>query len=402
MDKERLEYLFDHYFAKTGTDAERHELLDYLQTGGPDDHGAELHRLVTRAFSRAATNPGLPPEAAHRIVKAILQGHARLADSDSAGDPEGAALPETPRRLPWVRRLTAAAVLVLLTGSYLWWNHPKTIQPVAPSRTVVADIAPGHPGAILTLSNGKNIILDSAANGTIAMQGASSVVKQNGGLSYTHANAEKQTLYNTLSTPRGRQYQLNLPDGSKVWLNAASSITYPTAFPTKERKISVTGEAYFEVVKNAAQPFKVRAGQNEIDVLGTSFNVNAYSDENAIQTTLLEGSVKITVGKTNHILQPGQQARVNEQQINILSHPNLDQVMAWKNGYFNFDKLSMQEVLAQISRWYDVEVVYQGTITPKKFGGEIERDLNLSEVLDGLKETGVHFQIDGRKLIVMP
>jgi ferric-dicitrate binding protein FerR (iron transport regulator) len=206
-----------------------------------------------------------------------------------------------------------------------------------------------------------------------------------------------------MSTPRGGQYALKLPDGTQVWLNSASSITYPTAFTGNERTVSITGEAYFEVMNDKSKPFHVMVNDMDVLVLGTHFNINSYQEERAVRTTLLEGSVKISQGaSTGVILTPGQQAKVEQQQIKVINGADLEQVMAWKNGLFNFNKLSLEEIIRQLSRWYDVDVVYQGTIAPKKFGGEIERDLNLLEVLDVLKEAGVHFSIEGKRLIVMP
>lgn len=313
------------------------------------------------------------------------------------------------RRKGWV----AAAVLILALGGAvvvsLMKGRNDTASPGNDGRLVQqTDIVPGGNKAILTLSGGQQIVLDSMADGKVAKQGGATVTKlANGQLAYViDKQGGNEVLYNTMSTPRGGQYKLVLPDGTAVWLNAASSITYPTVFAGGQRVVSVTGEAYFEVASDKVRPFQVKVNEMEVVVLGTHFNINSYQDEAAIRTTLLEGSIKVLShipGRDPQavVLKPGQQAQAATQ-IKVIDHADVGQVMAWKNGLFNFDKLPLQEVLRQLSRWYDVEVVYEGTIAPKKFGGEIGRDLNLSEVLDGLKETGVHFNVVGRKLIVMP
>jgi ferric-dicitrate binding protein FerR (iron transport regulator) len=216
-------------------------------------------------------------------------------------------------------------------------------------------------------------------------------------------NAANDVMYNTMNTPPGGQYKLKLPDGTNVWLNAASSITYPTAFMGKDRTVTITGEAYFEVANDRLKPFHVKVNEMDVEVFGTHFNVNAYNDEPAVKTTLLEGSVKVSKYAASVILKPGEQTSVSQSSYPSQPIPvETDLVMAWKNGLFNFNKVSLQDVMKQIARWYDVQIVYQGEIRPKKFGGEIQRDLNLSEVLEGLKETGIHFRIEGKKLIVLP
>jgi ferric-dicitrate binding protein FerR (iron transport regulator) len=225
----------------------------------------------------------------------------------------------------------------------------------------------------------------------------------NGQLIYKAKNSSG-VAYNTMTTPKGRQFSLVLPDGTKAWLNAASSLRYPTAFVGRERKVEVTGEVYFEVAKNKQMPFKVKVNENmEVEVLGTHFNINSYSNEASINTTLLEGSVQISNQSQKQILKPGQQARVNnDQKINIVSDVNLKKVMAWKNGVFDFDDASLQEVMHQLERWYDIEVVYERGVPDIEFVGTLSRDLSLEDVLKGLKLSEVNFRIEGRKLVIMP
>lgn len=404
MDKSRLEYLFDQYFAKTGTDAERHELLDYLQAGEADDHDAEIHRLVTRAFSRAAAQPLLPPEAANRILTEILQGRARLAEPDDSVEPEDDTVPDTRplRRLPWLRRATVAAALILLAGGYLWRDHSKTIQ--TPVTAHAPDIAPGGNKAVLTLAGGQRIILDSAANGMVAMQGNTQVQKQaNGRLAYTVGveGEVHHTVYNTLTTPRGGQYQLELPDGTQVWLNAASSITYPTAFTGGDRTVTITGEAYFEVKASDRQPFHVKTGDLDIAVLGTDFNINAYADEPALTTTLVAGKVKVIEGTAEQILIPGQQARAVRSAIRLIPHADMEEALAWKNGAFAFRDADFATVMRQLARWYDIDVQYTGPVPAGTFDGEIGRGLTLRQVLQGLARTRIHYTITGNHQILI-
>jgi transmembrane sensor len=304
------------------------------------------------------------------------------------------------------RRLAVAAVLVLVgCGAYLLYSR----APAVTVASVTHDLPPGGNKAVLTLANGSQILLDSAANGTLAQQGSVNVMKTDSGrLAYTASNEKPNTvLYNTLKTPRGGQYQLVLPDGSKVWLNAASSIRYPVLFSGPDREVEVSGEAYFEVAKSATNPFRVKIGDKAvIEVLGTEFNVNAYEDEPAVRTTLLQGSVKVLSaggGNAPVLLAPGQQAALFAgNPIKLLSGVDVNQVVAWKNGLFSFDKADLPTVLRQLARWYDFDVVYEGDVKPRHFGGKIERDLNLSEVLGVLQQTKVHFIIENRKLKVKP
>lgn len=308
------------------------------------------------------------------------------------------------RRL-WVRASVAAAVVIILGIGILKWASYQ--RPVTPSPVIAAthDALPGGNKAVLTLGNGSNIILDSATRGALARQGGATVVKkESGSLAYVGGRESSAApTYNTLTTPRGGQYHLQLADGTVVWLNAASSIRYPTAFTGPTREVEVTGEAYLEVAKNPAKPFRVKANGVEIDVLGTSFDVNAYSDESAIRTTLVEGSVKVIGAASAKTLLPGQQAIVtNQVAIALDNHVNIEAVLAWKNGRFMFNDTPLPDVLRQLARWYDVDVDIQGDLSKKLVWGKMERDLNLSEVLEGLRYIGINYKIEGKKLTVMP
>jgi len=320
-----------------------------------------------------------------------------------------------PRKTRLVRftpgwRAAAAAVLILLAGStWLLLHHPGAGKPRVASTTHPQDLPPGGNKATLTLGNGARINLDSAAIGTLAAQGKTQVQKLSSGEVAYNSPFKKsaEVFYNTLSTPRGGQYRIILPDGTKVWLDASSSITYPTAFTGRQRQVEITGEAYFEVADNKSMPFIVRkaASDETIQVLGTHFNVNAYDDEDAMRTTLLEGRIKVNRGNTGTILRPGQQAVSTKDgdQIKVIDDANINLVMAWKNGNFRFDRADIQTVMRQIARWYDVDVEYKGGAITRHFGGTISRNVNVSQVFQMLEMTGaVKFKIDGKKIIVTP
>jgi transmembrane sensor len=302
----------------------------------------------------------------------------------------------------------AAALILLIAGSILFYS----LQPGKPSDLTRApvpisnnELPPGANKAILTLSNNSTVILDDARNGKLVQQGSSEVTKlANGQLVYkTMDGKTAEVVFNTLTTPRGGQFKLTLPDGSNVWLNAASSITYPTAFTGKERKVEITGEAYFEIAHDAGKPFKVGLNGMEVKVLGTHFNINGYNDEANIKTTLLEGSVSLSKGNLVAMLNPGQQAQLaNNGKLNVIDNVDVDQVVAWKNGYFSFSRTDLKSVMRQIARWYDVDIKYEGNIPNRQFGGKIDRNSKASEVLKVLEESKVHFRIEDKNIIVTP
>ena len=309
-------------------------------------------------------------------------------------------------RLVWFR-WAAAAVIFLLASASIWLLQNRTPKSEVAKITTQQkrfknDVAPGQDGAILTLSNGKTIVLDNAHNGSLAQQGATEVIKMNGQIVYENQGKTSEVVYNTMTTPKGRQYSLVLADGSKVWLNASSSITFPTVFAGKERKVSITGEAYFEVAHNDQKPFIVQQGEMSVQVLGTHFNVNSYEDESSISVTLLEGSVKVTKGNATSLIKSGQQAKLQKGDIKLVNNVDIDEIMAWKNGLFHFEGTDIGSLMRQLSRWYDLEVVYDKTVNDL-FYAEIPRNTKLSDVLKALELTGrVHFSIEGNKVVVMP
>jgi transmembrane sensor len=309
-----------------------------------------------------------------------------------------------PRYIRLVARYAiAASVLLAVIASYFWVRTHSQRQVIQIAS--IKDIAPGQSGAILTLANGSHIVLDSTRNGELALQGATRVVKQQDELNY-HEKSGPETsnlLYNTVATPRGHQYKLVLPDGTRVWLNAASSISFPVAFSGDRREVSITGEAYFEVVRDAKRPFHVHSDGADIDVLGTCFDLMSYKDEGLIQATLLEGSIKVLRSEKARVLTPGQQAIVaNEANGIAVQQADTALSVAWKNGLFQFQNDDIHTVMRQLSRWYDVDVQYIGTVS-SHFIATIPRDLPVSQMFKILEQTGgAHFSIDGRKIIVQP
>ncbi|MBC9929738.1 FecR family protein [Chitinophaga qingshengii] len=328
-----------------------------------------------------------------------------------------AALETEPRKVVrWWRYAAAAAVLVgaLSAGWYFAGHHTTTPAGGQADQLARQDIAPGGNKAVLTLANGHTVVLDDAQNGTICQQGAVKVIKLNNGeLAYAGEGAATtgKVMYNTITTPRGGQYQVILPDGSKVWLNAASSLRFPVSFREDGREVELNGEAYFEIagitVPNKGGgthkcPFRVKTGDMSVEVLGTHFNVAGYNDEQTVKTTLTEGSVKLVKGNANTVIRPGDQGILehNGQSFKVVP-ANVEEVLAWKNGYFFFDKADIQTVMRQIARWYDVEVIYEGTPTAREFVGSISRREKLSKVLRLLELSHVRFRVEGRKIIVI-
>ena len=273
----------------------------------------------------------------------------------------------------------------------------------------VPDAAPGRNGAILTLADGSRVSLDSAGKGVPATQGGAKISLQGNRLAYTPAadamdaaTSPKALTYNIVTTPRGRQFSLLLPDGSRVWLNAGSSLRFPTAFAGQERRVELTGEAYFEIAKDKSKPFFVHTDNTETEVLGTSFNISAYHDEDAVDATLIEGRIRTGLPAEQVTLMPGEQARMGAK-VEVDHQANVEQAIAWKNGAFNFENRGLKEVMRQLARWYDLDVVYEPGVKDFRFGGEMSRNVPLSSLLKGLKDMEVHFRIENdHKLVVMP
>lgn len=391
----RLEYLFKRYVDGVCTEEENGELLDFIRNAKND---IRVKELMDQVWSRLNADYRLSEEQSERILTGILQPFVleKIPVKKSL-------------RINLIRWSAAAAVLLVIIATFgLLYkrNNRRSSNRVAIVTRSSGDITPGGNKAVLTLSNGKKIILDSVQNGSLLGRNSNYVIKVNNGLLKFSEdgikNKEQGTEeYNTISTPRGGQYQVILPDGSKVWLNAASSLRFPTAFAGKVREVQLAGEAYFEIAPNKDMPFKVEVNHVEVKVLGTHFDVMAYSDEPAIRTTLLEGEVEVSKGNNRVVLKPGQQASssLGSDRINV-NVADVEQATAWKDGLFFFHSTNIQSVLHQIARWYDVKVVYKGE-TNAYLNGMISRNTELSQVLHMLEVTSnLKFIMEGREVIV--
>ncbi|UOE47482.1 FecR family protein [Mucilaginibacter sp. SMC90] len=318
--------------------------------------------------------------------------------------------PAAPARL-WPRIAAAASIIFCISIAGYFVVNPKHPHPQIAAKIHKQDIAPGGNKAILTLNNGLRINLNSQVNGTIAKQGNAKVVKMsNGQLAYAPEAADASSVvYNTLSTPRGGKYDLVLSDGTKVWLNSASSITYPTVFKGKNRTVNITGEVYFEIIHNAKQPFIVNFKGNTVEDIGTQFNINAYDDEPVIKTTVVEGSIKLLKDSKSVTLHPGQQSitSLSGNEIEVRD-ADINEATAWKNGMFKFKQAKIEEVMRQLSRWYNVDISYPFGIPKTVFSGEMIKDANASQILDMLTYFKVNYEIvqqtngTGKKIIIKP
>lgn len=318
-------------------------------------------------------------------------------------------IPATPvHRVHFLRRgfLKYAAAILLIVCVAVWFWISSNNKKSETGKSIVqqpVEIPPGGNKAVLTLADGSSILLDSAGNGAIAQQGNTSIEKlSNGQIRYNSSGTTGTVMNNTMRTPRGGQFQLTLPDGTRVWLNAASSITYPVAFNTSERKVSVTGEVYFETTKDPSKPFLINIdGRSTIKVLGTSFNVNAYHNETFITTTLLDGAVQVQSNSQSMVLKPGQQSMQSSGGV-ISLHPiaDLERAIAWKNGRFDFNGLDLAAIMRQLERWYDIETEFNGPASKEIFKGRLTRDLSLNQVLEILGNMEVKYKLNGRKLIL--
>jgi len=305
--------------------------------------------------------------------------------------------------------VAASVLLITSVGLYLRWHHSSITTQQLVNRTAKPfknDVLPGGNKAVLTLANGSTIILDSAKNGLLASQGKTKISKTaKGQIAYDQSLASSASVQmNSIKTPRGGQYEIILPDGTKAWLNAASSLQFPTAFTGTERNVQMTGEVYFEVAKNKHMPFKVNVNGTVVEVLGTHFDIKAYDDEKEMKATLLEGAVKVSKNAAPVFLVPGQQALVNNASGAILvQQANIDAVIGWQKGIFIFKGENIKSIMRDISRWYDVDIAYKGDFTDPDFSGRISRFKNISEILSLLELTeDVHFKVEERRVTVMP
>jgi len=395
MPISRLEYLFNCYLHQNCSENEEAELMNLL---ADVENKIQFQKLIDEVIEKTGTEVQMTDHVAASILKNIM---------DSNVENEIAVKSKNVFAINWFKVAAAACVIFFISSFFYWgFHHPTNDKLIATAKvphSKQAVIKPGGNHAVLTMADGSTIVLDTAQNGNI-VGGYSQIKKQGALLVYDGSKASKQgslVTYNTLSTPRGGQYQLVLPDGSKVWLNASSSIHFPTTFVGNERNVELTGEAYFEITKNKEKPFHVNVNGMQVEVLGTHFDINAYSDEDAIKTTLLEGSVKIKSGWRSTLLEPGQQGLLEKNDNNVkIKKVDVNEVMAWKNGLFQFEGTDIKTIMREISRWYDVEIEYAGKVPERRFEGKISRDAQLSDVLKILQLSNVKFSVQGKKIIV--
>ena len=417
MDEKSLNEFLEKYIANRHTKEEHELFIEWLSTAPLDEVQQIIDKYQFVIQRSSDEEPMLNPHLATRIEEGI-----------DALEEEDRQVKTVKPLWPSFKKIAAIAAVFIVIASiatyFLSSPNGKKQEVAVTKLTSKNQILPGGNKAVLTLADGSHIILGDAQNGILAKQANIDIRKAAGGkIVYNASNqlsANAPALYNTITTPRGGQYQVTLSDGSKVWLNAASSLKFPAAFSNNERVVELTGEAYFEIAKlsnpsgtghkGGRVPFKVITNNQTVEVLGTHFNINAYTDEAAIKTTLLEGSVKVVQSKTNNsqLLKPGQQAMVGAQ-IQI-ADVDATLAIAWKNGYFIFSHEDIGSIMRQVSRWYDISIQYEGNVTQEKFVGAISRFNDVAQILDVLQLTGaVHFKTENdpaapgkKRIVVMP
>ncbi|RXK83216.1 FecR domain-containing protein [Filimonas effusa] len=440
MNATLLRDLLDKYMSETASPQERAQLHTLLQNddysrvlagiidddlgrqhydNAPDENiRQQLLDRIMPVIQHGVSYSEILPAAAHSIMPqetglAAISRKEQVAATTLSHKALSAPVVTMRRRLQ--RMAYAAAILLLFVSTAVWLKWPLH-KPQEQPAIAIAAIPPGRNGAILTLADGSTILLDSAANGAVASDANGTITKTaDGSLVYIAGNGFAGTgaqLFNTLRTPPGRQFNVVLPDGSKVWLNAASTLRYPTAFAGNERLVSLTGEAYFEVTSNSSRPFKVQSPGQLVQVLGTHFNINAYANEPLTNTTLLEGSVSVTAlpfdsiaGQTlklqPKLLLPGQQSQRNTAGGLAIVHADVQQSIAWKEGLFSFKKADLRAIMRQVERWYQVQVAYERNPGGETFTGKIGRNLSLQELMEGLAFTHVKYRIEpGNKIVI--
>ena len=391
MSQERFYVLMRRYINDELDQQGMTELKDLLRTG---HYEAELKAVFDEVYDAPRDQHDLSPDRARKILLAILASEDR-----ENGEVKVLSFQNRFRKLWWA----AAAVLILTGWLLVARQFMRSPAPVAIG-TTRPSLPPHSDKAILTLANGQQVILDKSASRSIAAQNGVDVARiDSGRLSYSTKDASVAGGYNVLTTPRGGQFEVQLPDGTRAWLNSASRLRYPLVFNGAARNVELDGEAYFEVAKNSRQPFSVQAGGIQVKVLGTGFNLMAYADEDAVRTTLIEGSVRLEGRHTVQVIKPGQQGSLGKDDDHfVITRPDLDDVLAWKNGEFRFSGEKIQTIMRQLTRWYDVEVEYQGAPPANRFDGDILKGKDGSTLLDMLETTRtVHFRVEGRKIIVI-
>ena len=391
--------MLQQYFDDTISRADCTELLNYLK-----ENPAEIADLVDEKSLKLDDDSEFDQIQARKVLDNI-KTDPRFNQAPLAVKPRTKII----SLFISVAKVAAVISVFSAVGFYFIHKHKPVNNQVAVVKS--SKILPGSSKAVLTLATGKVIVLDNKANGTLAKAGQVQVNKvANGKLVYDALPNDVKAkvidnalVYNTLSTPRGGEYQVVLPDGTHVWLNSASSLSYPVEFAGNERRVKLTGEAYFEVAKNKDKPFYVNSNKVQVRVLGTHFNISAYNDDDELKATLLEGSVEVSKNNSQSLLKPGQQAVINNGADMIrVSQANINEVMAWKNGYFIFNDDNVATILKKVSRWYDVDVEQKGNFEGQHFGGTFYRTKGINELLKNLEKIGkVHFKITGRRVTAM-
>lgn len=388
MNEERLTELFARYSSGESIGPEEEEFMDLAAL---PEHKDLLETLIQELLERVPGKRSMDGEAVQNTLQAIFQ--SRTAPVISM---------RRKKYRPW---MAAAAVLLLVIGSALYFILGHESRQGTEMIAGIKDLpAPSVSHATIRLGNGRLIRLDSVNSGIIASQGKTTLSKaDDGSIRYNGRELPGgQIIYNTLTNPKGsRVINLELADGSRVWLNAGSELRYFSSNNGKDRMVMLNGEAYFEVAHDQKRPFIVQKNNNSIRVLGTKFNVNAYDDEQDFTVTLLEGSVKLNNGVADAVLSPGQQAKINrEQAVRIDSNAQTEEAIAWKEGWFRFNRTDVQSIMRQVSRWYDVEVSYDSDTGLRKFSGIISRQSNMSQVLNIFQGAGIRFRMEGKQIIV--
>lgn len=391
MTSSRILYLFERYYDKSYTSAEREELMLLVRKGGEDK---ALKAILDKAIAETAPEYQLSKKSSDAMLKAIFEAPAPVI------------VPFYKRyaRLGW-----AAAVMLILAGTGLTYflNNSQLSEKAGIAKeelATVADIYPGRNRATLTMADGSVIALDSVVGKKIAGGNATEILIDSGLLAFhSEGITGSETAFNTITTPNGGQFSVVLPDGSKVWLNASSTLRFPSAFAKNERVVELGGEGYFEIEKKQDVPFRVKTPQGiEVEVLGTHFNVNAYSDEPFIATTLLEGSVKVGKKDQSRLIKPGEQATLSMDPGNNMIQVqavDVDNVVAWKNALFRFKEADFDYVQRQLERWYDVDIRYEGKSADIRVNGVVSRDQPLSHILEMLEYTlNIQHKVEGRKV----
>jgi transmembrane sensor len=397
----RTSYLFSKYYDRTASQKEIKELFNILKSSS-DQELTKLMRDEWEHFQHMEA-PFFGFDKSQEMLDKIL---ASGRDQNNLHE-EAPVVKSRIRPLIFISISAAAAIIILNIIGLDFWTE-KLTQPSVQiaSEKVEPILSPGGNKAVLTLANGQRIVLDTINNGIIEKNESFEINKTEDGQLVYHAfdrnykNARNGD-FNIVSTPRGGEYRIILPDGSKVWLNAASSLKFPGVFKRNVREVELDGEAYFEIAKRSAMPFKVRSGNTEIEVLGTHFNLKAYSNQKVIKTTLVEGSVKINEGKSSVLLKPGQQARQAGGNITILNNVDIEEQVAWKDGLFVFKDASIEEVMSQVSSWYDLDIIFEGKIPEKYLTGKVSRSVNATEIMNLLNYAGVKFKITGENIVIM-